>query len=135
MESVCVALEMRAAMKVKRVSLVFACVGVLKAVLIRIVGLIVIMKTVYVSVQLQLTLAVGLQTHALEECASVGMKTHVAIQMSSVTPEVVCVEQAPPVWVNQQVPIAMLLIMSANALWMQTRVPLQQIGVVPSRTV
>ena len=118
MESVCVALEMRAAMKVKRVSLVFACVEVLKAVLIRIVGLIVIMKTVYVSVQLQLTLAVGLQTHALEECASAGMKTHVAIQMSSVTLEAVCVEQEAPVWVNQQAPIVMLLIMSANALWM-----------------
>ena len=110
------ALEMRAAMKVKRVSLVFACVGVLKAVLIRIVGLIVIMKTVYVSVHLQLTLAVGRQTHALVECASAGMKTHVAIQMSSVTLEVVCVEQEAPVWVNQMVPIVML--MSANALWM-----------------
>ena len=135
MASVCVALEMRAAMKVKRVSLVFACVGVLKAVLIRIVGLIVIVQAVYVSAQLQLPLAVGLQTHALEECASAGMKTYVAIQMSAVTPEVVCVEQEAPVWVNQQVPIVMLLIMSANALWMQTRVPLQQIGVVPSRTV
>ena len=118
MESVCVALEMRAAMKVKRVSLVFACVAVLKAVLIRIVGLIVIMTTVNVSVQLQLTLAVGLQTHALVECASAGMKTHVAIQMSSVTLEVVCVEQEALVWANQRVPIVMLLIMSANALWM-----------------
>ena len=116
MASVCVALEMRAAMKVKRVSLVFACVGVLKAVLIRIVGLIVIMTTINVSVQLQLTLAVGLQTHAREECASAGMKTHVAIQMSSVTLEVVCVEQEAPVWVIQLVPIVMLL--SANALWM-----------------
>ena len=135
MESVSVAPEMRAAMKVKRVSLVFACVGVLKAVLIRIVGLIVIMTTVNVSVHLQLTLAVGLQTHALEESASVGMKTHVAIQMSSVTLEVVCVEQEAPVWVNQQVLIVMIIIIAANALWMQTRVPLQQTGVVPSHTV
>ena len=78
------ALEMRAAMKVKRVSLVFACVGVLKAVLIRIVGLIVIMKTVYVSVHLQLTLAVALRTHALVECASAGMKTCVPGQQTGV---------------------------------------------------